>query len=177
MPIPGPFDGGPDAELPVYVDDPCPAGTARSRRRRSRGERCAPGPYVTLLAALARTSAASPCFARMVPVPGDRLALVVADWWCEHAIDGRAVLDGGLLVSWPDVDGDLWSFPGQLRWVGGRRSLPVAIDLWPHSIAFTRMTMTPRDAAITSRRYFHVGHAVLDSLSRQLVGRAASLPD
>lgn len=129
------------------------------------------------LAALARTNEASPCFSRVVAVPGDRLSLVVADWWCEHAIDGRAAIDGGLVVSWPDVHGDLWSFPGHLRWVAGRRSLPVAVDLWPHNVAFTRLTMTPQDAAITSRRYFHIGHAVLDSLSRQLVSRMTSRPD
>jgi hypothetical protein len=58
-----------------------------------------------------------------------------------------------------------------LHWV------PVVVELWPAYEAFTRITMTPQVHVFASRRYFRLGHLVLDRLWADVDGIAVGPHD
>ena len=177
------LDGTIEADLPLYVtvavESNGPAGTRRGWwRRAGTAVMSSAGPLLVPVAPVAHTGGhLSPCFSRVIDLPGDDLSVVVLQWWAHAAVDGTALIGDRLLVSALRVDSGLWSLLGHLRRGGGRRALPVAVELWAHTSRFTRMTMTPRANVVTSGRYFGVGNGAHDCFARELVERSGRLGD
>jgi hypothetical protein len=57
---------------------------------------------------------------------------------------------------------------GRLRRLTILHWVPVVVELWPVYGDFTRMTMTPQVHVFASKRYFRLGHKVIDLLWARL---------
>jgi hypothetical protein len=57
-----------------------------------------------------------------------------------------------------------WTMKGRVRRLTTLHWVPVVVELWPTYEEFTRITMTPQVHVFASRRYFRLGHLVLDRL-------------
>jgi hypothetical protein len=110
----------------------------------------------------------SSTFSRLIELPGPELSRVLETWWERAEAGGHASIAGRLLLSPPHVDDGEWTFSGELRRVAGRRPVPMTLDLWPHNLHFTRLTMVPRTRTTPSRCYFWSGNRALDRLSFEL---------
>jgi hypothetical protein len=62
---------------------------------------------------------------------------------------------------------------GRLRRLTILHWVPVVVELWPVYPDFTRMTITPRIRVFASKRYFRLGHQVLDLLWAHLAELSA----
>ena len=176
-----------DADLPVYVTEPGRPNrqtTAAWHHPDWTGAWLRPSTRVTPPSGLASGTKVltdqvrgigSPCFHRVIEVPGDALAIVLGEWWAQQASSGGARVNRSLVVSDRQLEGGLWTLRGRLRRGVGRRPVPVALELWPHLGRFTRLTLTPRSRVVASRHYFKVGNRALDILARELVGRSRRL--
>jgi len=193
--VPGngpPLDWVVDGDLPVYVTEPGrphretivrhPAGWSHSDWASSF---LRPSTRVTPPSGLASGTKVladqvggigSPCFHRVIDVPGDALGVVLGEWWAQRATPAGARLSRSLVVTDRQLERGLWTLRGRLRRGVGRRPVPVALELWPHLGRFTRLTLTPRSRVFASRHYFKVVNKALDSLARELVGRSRGLP-
>jgi hypothetical protein len=167
-----------EEDLPLYVTEPIRAGTHTDGWRVLWRRACTamtppaqpmPAPRPTIAPTSGYTSAS---FFRVIELPGDALTVVVLRWWTHVALERRAPIGGGLLVSALRVDPGMYSLRGQLRRGVLRRRLPVVVELWAHNAQFTRVSMVPRARVLTSRRYFRVGNRALDGLARELIDLA-----
>ena len=118
----------------------------------------------------------SDAFPRVISVPGDRLPAVLRTWWRQGAADdGSLLVHRRLRLDPPHVDTGIWCMRGRLRRLPCRW-VPVELDVWPHSSYRTRLVLRPRRRVHVSRRWFRVGHAVLDRLTEDLVRLSALDP-
>jgi hypothetical protein len=69
-----------------------------------------------------------------------------------------------------------WRMQGRVRRLTTLHWIPVVVELWPMYDEFTMMTMTPQRRVLASKRYFRLGHAVLDRLWRELASRSGRPP-
>jgi hypothetical protein len=107
----------------------------------------------------------------MVPVGRARVAAAVYEWWADRAKAGVVTVQRRLELERPDGDAALgWAVRGRVRHWSRRRWVPVLIELLPVRDNFTRMTMTPLVHVFVSKRYFRIGHTVLDRLTADLAG-------
>jgi hypothetical protein len=112
----------------------------------------------------------SPVFARMVPLHPVTLSGALDAWWSARARSGTVTVHHQLQLGRPEPDGAHgWTMKGRVRRLTSLHWVPVRLELWPLHEHFTRMTLTPQSHVFTSRRYFRVGHTVLDRLSADLV--------
>jgi hypothetical protein len=166
-----------DGDLPLYATVPDESKPTMGIWRRAQAAvKLPPRPVFAARAAVAETDK-SPCFSRLVDLPGDELSIVLADWCVEEGVDGTTSIADGLVVSAVQFEGGTWSLIGHLRRGAGRRAVPVVVELWGYHVRFTRLTLTPRARVITSRRYFRVGHRALDGLERALLQRSRRLQE
>ncbi len=169
-----------DADLPLYISEPEVATASHvavgDLVRLARAAVAAPADPIPVLGDPTGrpppTSRPSPCFQRLIQVPGDDLAAVVTTWWQRTRRNGAARVGRELSVSEAHLDTGTWILHARLRRGVGRRSLPVTIDLWAHSRRFTRVSLVPTGPVITTRHYFRVGHRALDGLERDLAAAA-----
>jgi hypothetical protein len=111
----------------------------------------------------------SPAFARMVPLGPARLAASIEAWWTTGSRAGFVTVRGRLRLGPPTVDASTrWTMTGRFWQSTPLHAVPVVLELWPLYEGYARMTLTPRGHVIASRRYFRVGHSVLDRLSKDL---------
>jgi hypothetical protein len=66
-----------------------------------------------------------------------------------------------------------WTMNGRLRRLTLLHWVPVVVELWPVYGDFTRMTMTPQVHIFASKRYFRLGHKVVDLLWARLAESSA----
>ncbi|HUJ66296.1 MAG TPA: hypothetical protein VLX59_12205 [Acidimicrobiales bacterium] len=66
-----------------------------------------------------------------------------------------------------------WTMRGRLRRLTILHWVPVVVELWPVYGDFTRMTMTPQVHVFASKRYFRLGHKVIDLLWARLAELSA----
>jgi hypothetical protein len=112
----------------------------------------------------------SPVFARMVPLHPVRLSGALDAWWSARAKSGTVTVHHQLQLGRPQADGAHgWTMKGRVRRLTSLHWVPVRLELWPLHEHFTRMTLTPQSHVFTSKRYFRVGHSVLDRLSDELI--------
>jgi len=168
-------------ELPLYVALPAAASDRPGHRwpdtwrSMSAAVRSSSERSIGAMAATAHAgTTATPCFGRLIDLPGMELARVLPRWWARDAREGVATVDGHLLLWAPMVAGATWTLHGRLRH-GALKGVPVSVDLWPHSSCFTRLTMNPQVRVATSKRYFAVGNRALDTLARELARYAGHL--
>ena len=152
---------------------PYSVGISQLRRRRAVPSTALAGPQRVLEPAPPRFSAV---FARMVALPGGELGATLQSWWTARATAGRVTVQGRLKLGAPVGDGSArWMMKGrvsrsrQLHWI------PVVLELWPVHHEYTKITLTPQVHVFVSRRYFRVGHSVLDRLSVELAEAAAQM--
>jgi hypothetical protein len=166
-------------DLPAYLTEPAPAerrpshlrdGIARAlQRSATRSD----SPNGTSVPFGERTPGQSPVFARMVPLRGDRLTGALDAWWAAQAKGGVVTVQRRLQLGLPQGDiGSGWRLTGRLRRLTTFHWVPVVVELWPMYKDFTTMTMTPQAHVLPSKRYFRLGHAVLDRLWADLAGLA-----
>ena len=116
-----------------------------------------------------RTPTVSGLFFRMVPLPRDGLAAVLAAWWAAEAKAGTVTVDRRLQLEPPAGDATIgWTLHGRLRRFTTLHWVPVTVELSPTLANFTIMTMEPGVHIHTSKRYFRIGHAVMDRLYEDL---------
>jgi hypothetical protein len=160
-------------DLPLYVAERATSDRAPPRwpdawRSATAAVRSSSERSLGAVAATVQASAAiTPCFARLIDVPGLALADALPRWWARVARAGTAEVDGHLLLRPPALAGTTWSLHGRLRH-GRLAGVPVAVDLWAHGTTFTRLTMTPQVRVATSKRYFAIGNRALDQLAIDL---------
>ena len=102
-------------------------------------------------------------FRRLIGVPGNQLADVLAMWWLRAAHD-----DGHLRLQTPLPIFGGWDLPGSLRWRALSRRLPIEIRLLPHARLWSVLELTPRRRTRPSRRYFRIGNDSLDAFVASL---------
>jgi hypothetical protein len=172
-----------NADLPLYVIDDSTTNRAAevvhdlwrfASAAAAATAPCRPG-FVPLTQDPRAMGTKPPRFSRMIDLPGDNLAAVLAEWWANAGANRTALVGGRLVVSAPRVEQGTWTLHGRLRRGLLRRAVPVVVELWAHNSWFTRLDLVPRTRVVTSRRYFRVGHRALDSFGRQLLDRSRQL--
>lgn len=112
----------------------------------------------------------SPTFARMVPLRRAELVTALDAWWGGGSEPCTIRLQRRLELGPPRGDSLLgWTFKGRVRRLTTLHWVPVVIELWPVYEDFVKMTMTPQVRVLASKRYFRLGHAVLDRLWTDMV--------
>jgi hypothetical protein len=112
----------------------------------------------------------SPTFARMVPLSRADLACALDIWWAGDAAPNALRVQRRLELGPPRGDSTLgWTFKGRVRRLTTWHWVPVVIELWCVYDDFVKMTMTPEVRVLASKRYYRLGHAVLDRLWADLV--------
>lgn len=115
----------------------------------------------------------SPRFSRAIGLPAAALPTAVCQWWKASAIGDKGetvTVEGKLRLGRPSGrPGDVWSMRGRLRRPLRWHGVPVVVELSPLYGKWTRMNLNPQVRVLTSRRYFRVGHRVLDRLSAALI--------
>jgi hypothetical protein len=110
----------------------------------------------------------------MVPVGRARLAAALEAWWAVGANAGAVTVERRLQLGPPEGDATIgWSMRGRVRRLTRRRWVPVVVELSTIRQDCTRMTMTPQVRVSVSKRYFRIGHSVLDCLSADLAETSA----
>jgi hypothetical protein len=165
-------DQTPYGDLPPYLAEFPPAKQGELRRlvaELSRVPRKSPrlspptGPSST-----GQTPRPSPVFASQVPLSAGRLSAALDAWWRG---DRAAVVTLQRRLQLGRPEGDVlagWTMKGRLRRLTILHWVPVVVEVWPVYDDFTRMTMTPQVHVFASKRYFRLGHRVLDLLSARL---------
>jgi len=136
-------------------------------------ERIAPEEWVVYRAVGADSAPAPPrrssaTFTRLTTLHPALLARL-PDWWCTRARDARVRATRRLDLEAPRRDpSGTWRMDGRLRspWLG--RPIGVELQLWPRLGEWTKVSMQPRRRVHVGRRYFRIGHRVLDSLTDRL---------
>jgi hypothetical protein len=165
-------DQPPDDDLTPYLSEP-PISTHRDLRQwredlarahqRSAGlARYTDAPFLPFDG---HPAGVSPVFSRMVPLRRSLLAAALEDWWTAGARTGYVTVQRRLRLEAPvgDVAAG-WLIRGRVRRLTGRHWIPVVVELWPKYDDLTMMTMTPQSHVLATKRYFRIGHAVLDRL-------------
>ncbi len=141
--------------------------------------RLAAAPHVdatsTRAAEVGGTTRRSAVFSRMVPLDGGALGAVVNTWWTQATKRGTWTTCGGRFQC-RDLRGDAvggWRMTGRVKRLTSLHWVPVVVEIWPRYAEFAMLTMTPRTPVLTSKRYFRLGHRVLDDLWSEL-SRASS---
>lgn len=171
-------DQTPYLDLPLYLAEPGPDkhwelrrlvdDLSRGRQRGPRPSSAQAGPSLA-----GRTARPSPVFATQVPLGRGRLAAALDAWWVG---DRAAVvtLQRRLQLGRPEGDAVAgWTMRGRLRRLTILHWVPVVVELWPVYGDFTRMTMTPQVHVFASKRYFRLGHKVIDLLWARLAELSA----
>jgi hypothetical protein len=169
---PASFDTSPGAELPAYLTAP-PLEAHRTFRQwrddlarawwgDSRAARTPDAPAVPFGGVTRRQSST---FFMMVALRRDGLPAALDTWWANGQKAGSVRVRRRLELKPPDGDaGAGWRMQGRLRCITPLHWIPVVVELWPRYDEFTMMTMTPQRPVLATRRYFRVGHAVLNRL-------------
>jgi hypothetical protein len=111
----------------------------------------------------------SPVFTRMIRMRRSGLATALDGWWATAARADAVLVRRRLLLGPPQGNASAgWVMVGRVRHLTTLRSVPVVVELWPIHEAFTKVTMTPQIDVRPSKRYFRLGHAVLDRLETDL---------
>jgi len=119
------------------------------------------------------TPRVSATFSRMVTLRRDRLPAALDAWWEAGEKAGSVRVHRRLQLQPPEGDaGAGWRMQGRVRRLTTLHWIPVVVELWPMYDQFTMMTMTPQRPVLTSKRYFRLGHAVLDRLWQELASRS-----
>jgi hypothetical protein len=171
-------DQTPYNDLPLYLTEPGPEKHRELRRLvgdLSRVDRQAPRPSPAHAnpSTAGLTPRPSPVFARQVPLSGGRLAAALDTWWVG---DRCTVVSLQRRLQLRRPEGDFvagWTMIGRMRRLTILHWVPVVVELWPVYADFTRMTMTPQAHVFASKRYFRIGHRVLDLLSARLAELSA----
>jgi hypothetical protein len=165
-------------DLPLYLTEPAP-GKHWEIRRLVDDLPKVHRPTQRLASVAAGPSSAggiprqSPVFARQVPLSGVRLAAALDAWW---AGDRATVVTLQRRLQLRRPEGDVvagWTINGRLRRLTILHWVPVVVELWPVYGDFTRMTMTPQVHVFLSKRYFRLGHKVVDLLWARLAELSA----
>jgi hypothetical protein len=113
----------------------------------------------------------------MVELHRDLLPAALDAWWAAGQKAGSVRVYRRLQLKPPEGDpGAGWRMCGRVRRLTTLHWIPVVVELWPMYDEFTMMTMTPQRPVIATRRYFRLGHAVLDRLWAELAAREAPSP-
>jgi hypothetical protein len=181
MPVqPASFDKAPYAELPAYLSPPPPAAHRSFRQWRDelarywqgdvRGAR-SPGASTVPFGGVSYRQSST--FSVMVALRRDGLPAALDAWWTAGQKAGSVRVRGRLELRVPEGDaGAGWRLEGRIRCLTTLHWIPVVVELWPKYDEFTMMTMTPQRPVLTTRRYFRVGHAVLERLWVELAATA-----
>jgi hypothetical protein len=111
----------------------------------------------------------------MVALRPDGLPAALDTWWATGQKAGSVRVRRRLELKPPEGDaGAGWRMQGRIRCLT-LHWIPVVVELWPRYEEFTMMTMTPQRPVLATRRYFRVGHAVLERLWSELAS-ATSQP-
>jgi hypothetical protein len=98
------------------------------------------------------------------------LGAVVDTWRTEATRRGtRTTCRGRFQVK--DLSGDAiggWRMTGRVKRLTSLHWVTVVVEIWPRYAEFAILTMTPRTRVLTSKRYFRLGHRVLDDLCSEL---------
>jgi hypothetical protein len=171
------------SDLPAYLADP-PSGPHRPLRQwrdevsralqRDAAARRAGAPAVPFGGVTPRLS---PTFSRMVALRRDLLPSALDSWWEAGQKEGSVRIHRRLQLKAPEGDvGVGWRMQGRVRRLTTLHWIPVVVELWPMYDEFTMMTMTPQRPVLVTRRYFRLGHTVLDRLWADLASRAPPTP-
>jgi hypothetical protein len=117
----------------------------------------------------------SAAFARMVPLRRAGLADALDSWWTDGPKTKRGLLAVQRRVQLGRPVGRVstgWSIKGRVWRLVPPHWVPLVVELWPVHEGYTKMTMTPQARVMVSRRYFRLGHSVLDRLSADLADLA-----
>ena len=164
-------------DLPCYLTEP-PAAPRRNLRQRGDDlakllKRSAapppltPGPSVPFGG---HTPGLSPVFTRMVPLQRRLLSGALDAWWEAGAKRGAVTVHHRLQLKLPEGDAaGGWRMRGRVRRLTTLHWIPVVVELWPMYDEFTMMTMAPQGHVFATKRYFRLGHSVLDRLWADLV--------
>jgi hypothetical protein len=171
-------DRTPYRDLPLYLTEPVPEkhwelrrlvdDLSKTHRPAQRPASVAAGP-----SSAGGPPRQSPVFARQVPLSGGRLEAALDAWW---AGDKAAVVTLQRRLQLRRPEGDVvagWTMKGRLRRLTILHWVPVVVELWPVYGDFTRMTMTPQVHVFLSKRYFRLGHKVVDLLWARLAELSA----
>jgi hypothetical protein len=107
----------------------------------------------------------SPVFDCLVPLRRGGLVAALDARWVEADKAGVVTVEHRLQLARPE--GDVvagWTMKGRVRRLTTLHWTPVVVELWPVYEEFARMTMTPQSHVLVSKRYFRLGHRVLDRL-------------
>jgi hypothetical protein len=112
------------------------------------------------------TTRRSPVFSRMVRLDGGALGAMVETWRTHATKRGtRTICRGRFQVK--DLSGDSiggWRMTGRVKRLTSLHWVPVVVEIWPRYAEFAVLTMTPTTRVLTTKRYFRLGHRVLDDL-------------
>ena len=128
------------------------------------------GPAAAETTCVPRSFELSAGFSLAIALPGANLPATVCQWWTANARAGTVTVHRRLRLGPPSGrSGGVWSMRGRLSRALRWRGVPVIVELSPLYGPWTRMNLTPQSRVFTSRRYFRIGHAVLDQLSAALI--------
>jgi hypothetical protein len=114
----------------------------------------------------------STTFSRMVALRRDLLPGALEEWWQAGQKAGSVRVHRRLQLKLPEGDaGRGWRMQGRVRRLTTLHWIPVVVELWPMYDEFTMMTMTPQRPVLATKRYFRLGHTVLDRLWADLASR------
>ncbi|HEX2850387.1 MAG TPA: hypothetical protein VHN98_07530 [Acidimicrobiales bacterium] len=175
-------------DLPGYLEEP-------ARRAQAEPPRPTLAPALRTVAALVRalpeprepaspTAAGGPpaspvwngtgVFFRCYDVPGRDLERVVEEW-SHHPVPGRDRRRGLVRFDPPAAAPGAASLHGTMRRFSRWHRVPVAVDLWAHTGYATCALLRPEGRVVRTRRYFRLGHRVLDQLGEELSAAAATV--
>ncbi len=162
--------------------DPFSAVRGRAAREVGRGP-AGPGQTVTVAAPSrplvppgGQVPRRSPSFTRMFPLSRSGVAAALDAWWAGGTTQQAVTLQERLQLGPPRGDMYLgWTMKGRVRRLTTLHWVPVLIELWPVYDGFVKITMTPEVRVLTSRRYYRLGHAVLDQLWAELLATSSHI--
>ena len=101
----------------------------------------------------------------MVELQHSRPATALDAWWVGAARAGVVTVQRRLQLGPPEGDPmHGWTMQGRVRRLTTLHWVPVEVELWSTYEGFMMMTMTPHVRVLASKRYFRLGHSVLDRL-------------
>jgi hypothetical protein len=109
----------------------------------------------------------------MVPLQRTLLSGAIDAWWEAGAKRGSLTVHHRLQLKLPEGNSaGGWRMRGRVRRLTTLHWIPVVVELWPKYDEFMMMTMAPQGHVFATKRYFRLGHSVLDRLWADLVAMA-----
>jgi hypothetical protein len=175
-------DQNPYGDVFLYLTEPAPEKHWAARRlindlsrRHHRASEGSHAPAEPPVAFGGQTRELPPVFASQTRLSRGRLAAALNALRVATDKPGSMTLDRRLQLGRPEGNVEAgWTMKCRMRRLTSLHWVPVVVEIWPVYGDYARMTLSPESRVLASKRYFRLGHKVLELLWAHLA--ALSVP-